>query len=72
MEDTEIRNGRRLNIFESTSCLSFLVDKYDPQGILGGKDLWERTQVNNWLTLHTAALGFVDSVASIKRWRGEE
>ncbi|KAB8070359.1 glutathione S-transferase [Aspergillus leporis] len=57
MEDTEVRNGRRLNVFESTACLIFLVDKYDSDGVLGGKGLWERTQINNWLTLHTAALG---------------
>jgi glutathione S-transferase len=59
MEDTEVRNGRRLNVFESTACLIFLVDKYDSDGVLGGKGLWERTQINNWLTLHTAALGCV-------------
>jgi hypothetical protein len=57
MESTETREGKRLNIWESTSCLTYLTDAYDHEGLWKGSDLWERTQVNNWLTLHTAALG---------------
>ena len=60
MEDgSEQRNGRPLSIWESSSCLSYLVDKYDHSGQYGGSDLWERTQVANWMALHTAALGQV-------------
>jgi len=57
MEDVEVRDGKRLSVWESSACLSFLVDKYDEAGEYGGRDLWERTQVRNWLALHTAALG---------------
>jgi gliotoxin/aspirochlorine biosynthesis glutathione S-transferase len=57
MESAETRDGKRLNIWESTSCLTHLADAYDSHGLWKGADLWERTQVNNWLTLHTAGLG---------------
>ncbi|KAI9878490.1 MAG: hypothetical protein M1830_000722 [Pleopsidium flavum] len=63
MEDVEVRDGKRLSVWESSACLTFLVDKYDKAGEFGGRDLWERTQVGNWLTLHTAALG-----ATAKWW----
>ena len=49
--------GRRLNVWESQACLTFIVDAFDAQGEFGGRDLWERTQVGNWMALHTAALG---------------
>ena len=60
LEDTVVDSdgqSRRLSIWESTSCLTFLADKYDEEGLFSGRDMWERTQVGNWLTLHTASLG---------------
>lgn len=57
LEWVETHGGKRLNIFESSSCLEFLVERYDSGGIFGGKNIWEKTQVRNWLTMHTSGLG---------------
>ncbi|KAF2877962.1 hypothetical protein BDV95DRAFT_600651 [Massariosphaeria phaeospora] len=57
LEGLESNEGKRLNVFESSSCLEYLVDQYDDDGLYGGKNIWERTQVRNWLTMHTAGLG---------------
>ena len=54
---TAARHERYLTIFESSSCLQHIVDEYDEGGEFGGRDLWERGQVRNWLTVHTAGLG---------------
>jgi gliotoxin/aspirochlorine biosynthesis glutathione S-transferase len=48
---------RRVAVWESTSCLTFLADKYDSEGLFSGRNLYERTQVGNWMALHTASLG---------------
>lgn len=61
MEDVEIYrvNGKpqRLNVFDSSACLTYLAEKYDQQGLYNGKDLCERTVVMNWLMSYTAGLG---------------
>ncbi|KKK22374.1 hypothetical protein ARAM_005557 [Aspergillus rambellii] len=61
MEDFEIyeRNGkpRRLNVFDSSACLTYLAERYDKDGLYGGKDLCERTIIMNWLMSYTAGLG---------------
>ncbi|KAJ6101987.1 hypothetical protein N7486_004414 [Penicillium sp. IBT 16267x] len=61
MEDVEIYqvNGKpqRLNVFDSSACLTYLAEKYDKEGIYNGKDLCERTIVMNWLMSYTAGLG---------------
>lgn len=61
MEDVEIYqvNGKpqRLNVFDSSACLTYLAEKYDKQGLYSGKDLCERTIVMNWLMSYTAGLG---------------
>ncbi|KAI2758343.1 hypothetical protein DTO006G1_6859 [Penicillium roqueforti] len=61
MEDVEIYqvNGKpqRLNIFDSSACLTYLAEKYDQEGLYNGKDLCERTIVMNWLMSYTAGLG---------------
>lgn len=57
MEAMERRGERRLNIWDSTACLLYISDAYDHTGVWKGGDLWERTQVANWLTFLTAGLG---------------
>jgi glutathione S-transferase len=61
MEDVETYevNGKsqRLNIFDSSACLTYLAEKYDKDGIYRGKTLCERTIVMNWLMSYTAGLG---------------
>jgi gliotoxin/aspirochlorine biosynthesis glutathione S-transferase len=47
----------RVAVWESSSCLTFLADKYDHEHLFSGKDLRERAEVGNWMTLHTASLG---------------
>jgi len=49
--------AQRLQVWESTSTLTYLADAYDKDGLFSGKTLAERAEVGNWLTLHTAALG---------------
>ncbi|RFU32839.1 hypothetical protein B7463_g3509, partial [Scytalidium lignicola] len=61
MEDSQIyeMNGlsQRLNIFDSSACLTYLAERYDTNGIYRGKDLCERTVIMNWLMSYTAGLG---------------
>ncbi|KAJ5212198.1 uncharacterized protein N7498_003844 [Penicillium cinerascens] len=61
MEDVEIyqvnSKPQRLNVFDSSACLTYLAEKYDKQGLYNGKDLCERTIVMNWLMSYTAGLG---------------
>lgn len=51
-------NEHRIAIWESTSCLTFLADKYDHKSMLSGKNLHERSTIGNWMAHHTAALGY--------------
>lgn len=46
-----------LRAWESTSTLMYIADTYDKDGTFGGRNVQERSEINNWLTLHTAALG---------------
>ncbi|KAM3427506.1 hypothetical protein MY4824_009412 [Beauveria thailandica] len=48
---------KRLNVFDSTSILVYLCDKYDKDGLYIGKNPVERAQVMNWLIAYTAGLG---------------
>lgn len=60
--------GSTVNVFESSSCMTFLVDKYDTEKRFCGKNLYERTIVGNWMTLHTASLGSVILVVRTNGW----
>lgn len=56
--EDQLPNGQgSVRAWESSSTLSYIADAYDVAGTFGGKDLRERTEIGNWLTLHTAALG---------------
>ncbi|KAJ5488071.1 hypothetical protein LT330_008433 [Penicillium expansum] len=61
IEDVEVydSNGefQRLNIFDSSACLTYLAEKYDTEGLYRGKNLCERTIITNWLMSYTAGLG---------------
>lgn len=57
LEDRMPSSHEVIKVWESTSTLSYLADAYDYYGTWKGKDLKERADVGNWLTLHTAALG---------------
>ncbi|RDW70935.1 hypothetical protein BP6252_07498 [Coleophoma cylindrospora] len=57
IEDSVQGSDSRIQVWESTSTLTYLVDAYDTEGLFRGRTVAERTEVGNWLTLHTAALG---------------
>ena len=57
MEDVEIRDGKRLDVWESGACLLYLVERFDEGGRWGGKDAWERAKVRNWVEMHSSGLG---------------
>lgn len=62
MEDCDVYtladgSKTRLNVFDSSACLTYLADKYDTEGLYRGRDLYERTVVMNWLMSYTAGLG---------------
>nr|AFK23386.1 glutathione S-transferase [Cordyceps militaris] len=44
MESVEYRGGKRLNIWDSTSCLLYISDVHDSTGAWKGRDVWERAQ----------------------------
>ena len=47
----------RINVFDSSACLLYLADKYDKEGVFGGRSLRERASVISWLMGYTAGLG---------------
>lgn len=47
----------RINVFDSSACLLYLADKYDKEGVFGGRGLRERASVISWLMGYTAGLG---------------
>ncbi|CAG8926380.1 unnamed protein product [Penicillium salamii] len=57
LETLESEKNQRLNIFDSSSCLTYLAEKYDTDGLYRGKNLCERTTIMNWLMSYTAGLG---------------
>ncbi|OKL56661.1 hypothetical protein UA08_08296 [Talaromyces atroroseus] len=61
LEDVETYevNGQsqRLNIFDSSACLTYLAERYDTEGLYRGKTVSERTIIMNWLMSYTAGLG---------------
>lgn len=61
MEDsTEPESGdttQRINVFDSSACLTYLAEKYDTEGLYRGKNPCERTTIMNWLMSYTAGLG---------------
>jgi glutathione S-transferase len=57
IEDTVAGTDQRVQVWESTSTLTYLADAYDKDGLFHGRNVTERAEVGNWLTLHTAALG---------------
>jgi glutathione S-transferase len=46
-----------VNVFDSSACLQYIANKYDKDGLYGGRNLWEKTMVTNWLMAYTAGLG---------------
>ncbi|OAA63435.1 glutathione S-transferase [Niveomyces insectorum RCEF 264] len=48
---------KRHCVFDSSACLTYLAEKYDKDGVYGGKNLEERTVIMNWLMSYTAGLG---------------
>jgi len=48
----------RINVFDSSACLLYLADKYDKEGVFGGRGLRERASVISWLMGYTAGLGW--------------
>ncbi|KAJ5500817.1 Glutathione S-transferase/chloride channel C-terminal [Penicillium expansum] len=48
---------QRLNIFDSSACLTYLAEGIRHRGLYRGKNLCERTIITNWLMSYTAGLG---------------
>lgn len=47
-------DGKRIVLWDSTSILLYLCEKYDKDGVWAGKDWAEKSEVLNWLMFHTA------------------
>ncbi|KAI0421694.1 glutathione S-transferase [Xylaria grammica] len=48
---------KEITVFESTACLQYLADRYDPDGVWGGKTPAEKAAVFSWTAYQTAGLG---------------
>ncbi|GAW25787.1 putative glutathione S-transferase [Rosellinia necatrix] len=48
---------KEITVFESTACLQYLVDRYDPAGVWNGKTPAEKAAVLSWTAYQTAGLG---------------
>lgn len=46
-----------LTIWESGAILNYLSEKFDPNGVLSGKNLAERAQIQTWLFYQVSGMG---------------
>lgn len=50
-------DGERTALWDSTTILSYLSERYDPEKNLYGRTLKERLEIMNWSIFETASLG---------------
>jgi glutathione S-transferase len=48
---------KEITVFESTACLQYLAERYDPEGLWAGRTAAEKAQVFSWTAYQTAGLG---------------
>lgn len=52
-EDTK----KEITVIESTACLQYLAERYDPNGSWAGRNAAEKALVLSWTAYQTAGLG---------------
>jgi glutathione S-transferase len=50
-------DGERTVLWDSSTILAYLAERYDPERALYGRNMKERLEVQNWLIFETASLG---------------
>ncbi|KAI1394565.1 glutathione S-transferase [Hypoxylon fuscum] len=63
LKDSCPESKKEFHVFESTACLQYLSDRYDPTGLWTGKNAAEKAAVLSWTAYQTAGLG-----ATAKYW----
>jgi len=63
LKDQDPVSGKDLTVFEGTACLQYLADRFDKEGLWGGRNAWEKAAVLSWTAYQTAGLG-----ATAKYW----
>ncbi|KAK8044761.1 hypothetical protein PG993_004785 [Apiospora rasikravindrae] len=48
---------KEIYVFESTACLQYIAEQYDPDGSWAGRNKAEKAQVLSWTAYQTAGLG---------------
>ena len=57
LRDQDPESGKEVVVFEGTACLQYLVERFDENGLWGGRSAWEKAQVLTWTAYQTAGLG---------------
>jgi len=63
LKDRDPQAGEDVTVFEGTACLHYLADRFDRDGVWGGRTAVERGNVHAWTAYQTAGLG-----ATAKYW----
>lgn len=51
-------DGERVVVWDSSTILSYMGERYDARKQLVGKTLQESAEISNWLTFETASIGY--------------
>ena len=57
LKDWCTQTEQEFTVFESTACLQYLAEKYDPTGDWTGRNAAEKGAVLSWTAYQTAGLG---------------
>lgn len=57
LRDWDESTQEEVVVFESTACLQYLIDKFDKDGMWGGRNASEKGAVLSWTAYQTAGLG---------------
>ena len=57
LKDQDPDSKKEIVVFEGTACLQYLASRFDPDGLWGGRNAWEKAAVLSWTAYQTAGLG---------------
>ena len=57
LRDKDPETGKEIIVFESTACLQYLAERFDPSGEWTGRNAFEKAAVYSWTAYQTAGLG---------------
>ncbi|GJC94035.1 Glutathione s-transferase [Colletotrichum higginsianum IMI 349063] len=56
LKDQNPETGEKVVVFEGTACLQYIVDRFDTEGLWGGRTAFEKGCVLSWTAYQTAGI----------------